>query len=98
MLPVPNIHTQVRRAMLNPDSWRLEETLQVVTPIRHLFLTVLKDIAPYLATPIRTLAQLLRREGCQAILCQEYEYARFDICVLLGKLLKHTCACQLSGG
>lgn len=98
VLPAPNIHTQVRRATLNPDGWRLEETLQVVTPIRHLFLTALKDIAPYLATPIRTLAQLLRREGCQAILCQEYEYARFDVCVLLGKLLNIPVFASFQGG
>ena len=98
VLPAPNIHTQVRRAMLNLDSWRLEETFQVVTPIRQLFLTALKDIAPYLANPIGILAKALRREGCQAILCQEYEYARFDLCVLLGKLLNIPVFASFQGG
>lgn len=41
----------------------------------------------YLATPIRELARELQREGCKTLLCQEYEYARFDVCVALGKLL-----------
>lgn len=58
----------------------------------------LKNIASYLATPVKTLAQLLRREGCQAILCQEYESARFDICVLLGKLLNIPVFASFQGG
>ena len=27
-----------------------------------------------------------RESDCRAILCQEYESARFDVCVLLGRL------------
>lgn len=47
----------------------------------------IKTLTSYLATPLGLLAHELRLEGCQAILCQEYEYARFDICVLLGQLM-----------
>jgi glycosyltransferase involved in cell wall biosynthesis len=43
--------------------------------------------ASYLATPLRGLSRLLRDQHCDAILCQEYESARFDTCVLLGRLL-----------
>jgi starch synthase len=50
--------------------------------------TVLRSLASYLATPVRLLARELRREHCAAILCQEYEYARFDVCVLLGRWLR----------
>jgi glycosyltransferase involved in cell wall biosynthesis len=32
------------------------------------------------------LVRELRREGCQVILCQDYEHARFDVCALLGRL------------
>lgn len=49
---------------------------------------VLKEAAPYLATPHRLLARELRRERCAAILCQEYETPRFDACVLVGRLLR----------
>lgn len=48
---------------------------------------VLGSMASYLATPMRLLAREIRRSGCQIILCQEYEYARFDVSVALGKLL-----------
>jgi starch synthase len=43
--------------------------------------------ASYAATPIRHFARALRQDGCSVIVCQEYESARFDTCVLLGKLL-----------
>ena len=41
-------------------------------------------LAPYLATPLGALTRALRAEGCDAILCQEYEWARFDACVAVG--------------
>jgi starch synthase len=47
----------------------------------------ISTLATYIATPTGLLAQELRREGCEAILCQEYEYGRFDTCVLLGNQL-----------
>ena len=47
----------------------------------------INTLATYLATPMGLLARELRRDGCKAILCQEYEYGQFDTCVLLGKLL-----------
>lgn len=58
----------------------------------------LLTLASYLATPLGTLAGELRSEGCNAILCQEYEYARFDMCVLLGKLLHLPVFATFQGG
>lgn len=59
---------------------------------RYSLLTKLKNLAQsvgtYLSTPLDVLAREIRREGCEAILCQEYEYARFDSCVLLGRLMR----------
>ncbi|CAN5290107.1 hypothetical protein BH23GEM4_BH23GEM4_12680 [soil metagenome] len=52
----------------------------------------------YLATPPLRLAAVLRREGCDAMLCQEYEYARFDACVLLGKRLGVPVFATFQGG
>jgi starch synthase len=40
----------------------------------------------------------LRREECTAILTQEYESARFDICVLIGKLLRIPVFATFQGG
>jgi glycosyltransferase involved in cell wall biosynthesis len=37
---------------------------------------------------VRFLAKELRVEQCRLILCQEYEHARFDVCVMLGRILR----------
>jgi starch synthase len=65
-------------------------------------LTTLKDLAKsvgtYMSTPLGLLAREIRREGCSAILCQEYEYARFDACMLLGKLIGVPVFATFQGG
>ena len=48
----------------------------------------LEAAASYLASPMASLAKVLREERCDAILCQEYEDPRFDACLLLGYLLR----------
>jgi glycosyltransferase involved in cell wall biosynthesis len=42
---------------------------------------------PYLNTPSKDFSQVLQSENCRAIICQEYEYSRFDLCVVLGRKL-----------
>lgn len=60
--------------------------------------TVARNLVPYLtSTPVR-LARLLRREGCRAVLCQEYEEGRFDICVGLGRALRLPVVATFQGG
>ena len=67
---------------------------KVGRPVR----TVADEIAAYLATPMRALARELRREGCRAIVCQEYEFVRFDVCVLLGRLMRLPVFATFQGG
>jgi glycosyltransferase involved in cell wall biosynthesis len=70
--------------------------------IRRSLLTNIKDLVKslgtYLSTPLGALAHELKQENCQAILCQEYEYARFDTCVLLGKLVRLPVFASFQGG
>ncbi len=58
----------------------------------------LGSVAGYLSTPPTLLARELRREGCTAILCQEYEYPRFDVCVALGRRLHLPVFATFQGG
>jgi glycosyltransferase involved in cell wall biosynthesis len=59
---------------------------------------LLEEFSRFCATPLVTLAHELRREGCGAVVCQEYELARFDMCVVLGRLLHIPVFATFQGG
>lgn len=59
---------------------------------------VVKSFGSYLSIPIFDLAIEMRRERCKVILCQEYDYPRFDIAVLMGKLLSLPVFATFQGG
>jgi glycosyltransferase involved in cell wall biosynthesis len=88
LLPVPRTYRRLRSSMRSAYGRSVVGTFGFPTIIQKPLtpiLFVLKEIAPYLATPVRLLARELRREGCGALLCQEYEFPRFDVCAALGK-------------
>jgi glycosyltransferase involved in cell wall biosynthesis len=72
MLPSPHLHRKLRNARYRYAPHS----------------TVLPAAASYLSVPLGLLRRVLRDERCDAILCQEYEHPRFDVCVLLGRLLR----------
>jgi glycosyltransferase involved in cell wall biosynthesis len=91
MLPVPQSYRSIRQQMIKPypsfgGNW--QELFGEAQGISRFRLKVFKELAPYLSTPLGLVARELRSQGCSAILCQEYEYFRFDVCVLLGQLLR----------
>lgn len=98
VLPAWKIYARLARRMTNPYGWSVDDVFGPVSGPRRLGCRVAKEIAPYLATPLGGLARILRREGCTAILTQEYEYARFDLCVLLGRLLGLPVYATFQGG
>ncbi len=98
ILPAPAPYLRVRRRMRDPYGWSIEDAFGEAEGIRRWGYALLRDAAPYLATPLRRLARALRRERCDAILCQEYEYARFDACVAVGKLLGVPVFATFQGG
>jgi starch synthase len=55
-------------------------------------------LRPYLSTPLALLGRELRRTGCQALVCQEYENPRFDACVLLGRIMRLPVFATFQGG
>jgi glycosyltransferase involved in cell wall biosynthesis len=108
VLPAPKIYRayrSVRRQALNASGVSENEKFSDVYATdrtRPSLVVTLKDavknLGSYLSTPLRLLTQELRREGCNAILCQEYEYARFDACVVLGKLMRLPVFATFQGG
>lgn len=87
VLPAWKAYEAVTRSMIDPYGWTIRDTFGPVTGPRRIRCFVHKELAPYLSTPLGSLVRVLRREKCTAILTQEYEHARFDACVWLGKIL-----------
>ena len=78
VLPAAYAHRgarRLRRALSASGQWA-----------RHLRRAVSVAVG-YTATTPRSLAHVLRQERCGAVLVQEYEDHRFDVCVLLGRWL-----------
>jgi glycosyltransferase involved in cell wall biosynthesis len=97
-LPVYKTYHKIASRMADPDRGSGKTMFGLSSGLRRLNRSVRREIAPYLTTPIGALARHLRCEGCTAIVTQEYEYARFDICVLLGKLLRLPVYATFQGG
>jgi glycosyltransferase involved in cell wall biosynthesis len=81
MLPSSHAHSWLR-------SHALEGRLDGRRDPRSVARATATHLAPYLGTPAVALARLLRRERGDALLCQEYEDPRFDVCVALGRVAR----------
>jgi starch synthase len=101
LLPVPWSYRVIRSKLLNPYGRTIKQALGEVRGSRMLLFPLLalsKEIVLYLTTPLRSVARELGREGCSAILCQEYEYPRFDACLLLGRWMGLPVFATFQGG
>ena len=101
LLPVSKTYRRIRAKMANPYGRSVKQVFGEIQP-RKIFLlpalAALKEVAPYLTTPLRLVAHEIRHERCIAILCQEYEYPRFDLSVLLGRWMKLPVFATFQGG
>jgi glycosyltransferase involved in cell wall biosynthesis len=86
---IVSLRRQIRKQSVNHS--RNARVLQFL-------LRLLENALPYLSTPLRDLTRELRAEGCESILCQEYEHPRFDLCVLLGLLTGLPVFASFQGG
>jgi hypothetical protein len=88
LLPVSRAYVSLSRGIADSYGRSTQSALGRLTGLRRLTRSFRREISPYLVTAIRPLVHQLRREGCTVILTQDYEYAYFDICVLLGRMLR----------
>jgi glycosyltransferase involved in cell wall biosynthesis len=102
VLPAPHSYRALRRIMANPYGRTMEQAFGNAGGSLRLLawplLAIIKQVVLYSTTPVRLIGDELRREGCSAILCQEYEYPRFDICVLLGRFMRLPVFATFQGG
>jgi len=98
LLPPAWAYRRLSPHFLNPYGRNVEQVFgEVPRPLRPA-LVPLREMVLYLPTPPLVLAKELRRLGCDAILCQEYEYPRFDLCVAVGKLTGLPVFASFQGG
>lgn len=98
VFPAPRAYHFARRFLREPYAWSAREAAPGNGMLRLAGAAAARQAAPYLATPLRSLARELRRGGFGAILCQEYEYQRFDACVALGRALGLPVFATFQGG
>jgi glycosyltransferase involved in cell wall biosynthesis len=101
VLPVPRPYRLLRSRMQFPYGRTVAGVFGGPPALRRALYPLLfaaKEAAPFLATPVRALARELRRYGCDAVLCQEYEFPRFDVCVALGRLVGLPVYASFQGG
>jgi glycosyltransferase involved in cell wall biosynthesis len=77
LLPAPRTYQTARRFLPNPYRYLAGSE----TPPASLGSKLLYHVVPYLSTPPRALARLLARERVDALVCEGYEDARFDVAV-----------------
>ena len=101
IVPAPRAYRVLRSRMRSGYGRTVADTFGYRPPARRALYPlhfVAMEAAPYLSTPTRTLARELRRYGCSTVLCQEYEFPRFDVCVALGRLQRLAVFATFQGG
>jgi starch synthase len=101
LLPAPLVYRLIARRMVYPYGQTVTEMFGDIRGVRRLllpFYTLAKELALYSATPPIALERALRSEHCRTLVCQEYEYPRFDVCVLLGRLTRRKVFGCFQGG
>jgi glycosyltransferase involved in cell wall biosynthesis len=97
-LPIPRAYLALRRMVADPYGWRAEDSARSAGARSRLAAQPGRQLAPYLATPLRALGREVRLMRAAALLCQEYEYPRFDVCVALGRVLGIPVVATFQGG
>ena len=99
LLPASSAYRSLRRRVLNPYANTLEEAVGMVQGrARRAWWSAARELMPYLSTPVVALARELRRARCDALLVQDYEHARFDVCLVLGRLTGRRVYATFQGG
>ena len=98
ILPAARSYRVLRRRLVDPYAWTDEEAIGNIGRAGRPLALFARHAAPYCATPVARLARHLRRGPYAALMCQEYEYPRFDVCVGLGAALRLPVFATFQGG
>jgi glycosyltransferase involved in cell wall biosynthesis len=102
LIPAPTSYRRVYRRMIHPHHsmgyWKsLEELFGEVGSRRYLY-EAARQVAPFIATSLRRLGAEMRRDGCRALVCQDYEGPQFEKAVAVGKMARVPVYAIFQGG
>src|SRR5260370_39155911 len=97
LIPAKRSYLWMRQFFADPYAWEIANMF-AGRKLPKLAKKLLRHLLPYFATPLWTLQRELNRRGVGMILCQEYEYARFDLVTALGRLLGFPVFATFQGG
>jgi glycosyltransferase involved in cell wall biosynthesis len=97
LIPSKRSYRWMRSFFASPYAW---ETANMFAgkKIPMVMKKILRHLLPYFATPVTSLRREIRRRCIDVILCQEYEYARFDVVTALGSMLGLPVFATFQGG
>ena len=98
MLRASSIYQKIRKHLSDPYGMTVEQMFGDTRGLAYQARRLMYPVVPFLATPVISLAGAIRRAGCNAILCQEYETPRFDASIAIGKLLRIPVFATYQGG
>jgi glycosyltransferase involved in cell wall biosynthesis len=91
MMPTPTQYRKLYNRMVHPHHslgyWGSLEGLFGDVGSKRILFEAARQIAPYLATPLGRFRAEIRRDGCRALICQDYEGPHFDQAAVMGKLM-----------
>ena len=97
-LPLPRRYRPFRRLLRDPYATDLGGAFAPASRVPRPLRQPVRDAAPYLPVPLLALARVLRRERVGALLVQEYEAARFDLAVAVGRAVGVPVFASFQGG
>ncbi|HEV7524125.1 MAG TPA: glycosyltransferase [Acidimicrobiia bacterium] len=98
-LPPSRLYLLARSRLADVYAWSLRDAIGSGRGRSSLVTgAIARSVAPFLTATPRRLARVLRAEACDALVCQEYEEGRFDICTALGKSLRIPVFATFQGG
>jgi glycosyltransferase involved in cell wall biosynthesis len=98
LLPSPRLYRLVRAYVNDVYAFSPPTGARGLAKITQWAKVMLRALVPYLANPLFDTARALRRLRPDVVLCQEYEYARFDVIAALSRPLRFRYAATFQGG
>ena len=92
------VYRKIRERIKDPYGLSVEQMFGASGGLAYQARRLMHPLVPFLATPVTALAGEIRRAGCSAILCQEYETPRFDAAIAIGRLLRIPVFATYQGG